>query len=162
MMKTIQKGDTLPAATLYQMGKNGPQAVDSKDILGKGKIVLFAIPGAFTPTCSDGHLPSYLQHGEALLDKGVDRIVCVVSNDPFVIDAWAKQHNVGDNITMLSDGNGDFARALGVEIDAGAFGLGKRSGRYAMVLENGTVTHFQNEEGVGLACSRGQDILDLL
>lgn len=160
---SVKIGDSLPSVRVHRLGSDGPEAVQSGDILQKGKIVLFAIPGAFTPTCSDGHFPGYMEHAGALRAKGIDQIVCMASNDPFVIDAWGKKLGVNpSHITMLCDGNGDFARALGVQIDASPFGLGQRSGRYAMVLEDGVIQQFHDEKGVGLTCSRAQNILDHL
>lgn len=119
---------------------DGPQPVQTADVLGTGKVVLFAVPGAFTPTCSDNHLPGYVLRAEDLRAKGVDRIVCVAMNDPFVLAAWGADRGTGDDILMLSDGNGEFTAAMGMQLDGSAFGLGTRSQRYAALLEGGVVT----------------------
>lgn len=137
---TISVGDKLPDVELRTMTADGPTAVSSLDVLGKGKVVLFAVPGAFTPGCSNVHLPGFVEGGDELKAKGVDTIACVAVNDPFVMDAWGKAHGVGDKIVMLSDGNGTFTEALDLVLDGSGFGLGKRSQRYAMVLQDGVVT----------------------
>jgi glutaredoxin/glutathione-dependent peroxiredoxin len=143
---TIQVGDKLPAANLKQLTADGIKDVSVGDLTRGKKVVLFAVPGAFTPTCSERHLPGFVEQAEALKAKGVDTIACVAVNDPFVLGAWEKARNVGGKVTMLSDGNGDFTRALGLEFDGSGFGLGKRSRRYAMVVEDGTVKTLLVEE----------------
>ena len=137
---TISVGDKLPDVELRTMTAEGPAAVSALEVLGKGKVVLFAVPGAFTPGCSNVHLPGFIEGGDELKAKGVDTIACVAVNDPFVMDAWGKAHGVGDKILMLSDGNGTFTEAIGMELDGSGFGLGKRSMRYAAVLQDGVVT----------------------
>jgi peroxiredoxin len=132
------------------------------DVLGSGRVVLFAVPGAFTPTCSDYHLPSYLVRHDEILAKGVDRIVCIAVNDPFVMGAWGDAQQVGDRVLLLADGNGDFTRAIGMEMDGSAFGLGTRSKRYAAVLQDGVVTGLFVEPGAGLSVSAADAVLETL
>lgn len=136
---TIEAGAQLPDVNLTVMGANGPQPVGSRDLLGSGRCVLFAVPGAFTPTCSAQHLPGFLERADELRSRGVDRVVCTAVNDIFVMDAWARSSNVEDRVLMAADGNGEFAAALGMEMDASGFGMGKRSQRYAMILNDGRV-----------------------
>jgi peroxiredoxin len=137
---TIKVGDKLPDAELRTMTSDGPQAVRASDVLGKGTVVLFAVPGAFTPGCSNLHLPGFVEQNDDLRAKGVDVIACVSVNDPFVMHAWGEAHGVGDKILMLADGNQDFTRALGMELDGSGFGLGQRSKRYAAIIEDGVIT----------------------
>lgn len=137
---TISVGDKLPDAKLHTLTADGPTAVGSKDVLGSGKVVLFAVPGAFTPACSSVHLPGFVERGAELKAKGVDTVACVAVNDVFVMDAWGKAHGVGDEILLLSDGNLEFTEAVGMVLDGSGFGLGNRSKRYAMILEDGVVT----------------------
>jgi peroxiredoxin len=143
---TIQVGDKLPSATLKQLTAEGIKDVSTADLTRGKKVVLFAVPGAFTPTCSERHLPGFVEQADALKAKGVDAVACVAVNDPFVLSAWEKSRNVGGKVQMLSDGNGEFTRALGLEFDGSGFGLGKRSRRYAMVVEDGTVRTLLVEE----------------
>ena len=135
----IQVGDRLPAVNLRQLTADGIKEVPIAELIAGKKVVLFAVPGAFTPTCSEKHLPGFVEQAEAMRAKGVDAIVCVAVNDPFVMSAWEKARNVDGKITMLSDGNAEFARTLGLDFDGSGFGLGTRSKRYAMVVEDGTV-----------------------
>jgi len=143
---TIQVGDKLPAAKLRRLTPDGIKEVSVADLTGGKKVVLFAVPGAFTPTCSERHLPGFVEQADALKAKGVDTIACVAVNDPFVMDAWAKSKNVGDKVETYSDGNGEFTKALGLGFDGSGFGLGTRSRRYAMVVEDGTVKTLLIEE----------------
>jgi len=143
---TIQVGDKLPTATLKRLTADGIKDVSVDDLTRGKKVVLFAVPGAFTPTCSERHLPGFVEQADALKAKGVDAIACVAVNDPFVLSAWEKARNVGGKVQMLSDGNGDFTRALGLEFDGSGFGLGKRSRRYAMVVDDGRVKTLLVEE----------------
>jgi glutaredoxin/glutathione-dependent peroxiredoxin len=136
---TIKVGDKVPSATLKVMTADGPGGVGTDELFGKGKAVLFSVPGAFTPTCSARHLPGFVDHAAAIKAKGVDKIVCIAVNDVFVMNAWGKSANVGDSIVMAADGNGDFTRALGLELDATGFGMGKRGQRFALVTEDGVV-----------------------
>ena len=141
---TIKAGDRIPTATLRVMGTDGPQAV-STDELFKGRVVLFSVPGAFTPTCNAKHLPGFVQHADAIRARGVDRIVCLAVNDVFVMSAWGKAGNVGDKVVMAADGNGEFTKALGLTLDATGFGMGLRGQRFALVAENGVVKQLNVE-----------------
>lgn len=144
---SIQKGDTLPPATFMTMGEDGPEPKTTADIFSGKKVALFAVPGAFTPTCSAKHLPGYKEQADELRGKGVDTIACVSVNDVFVMHSWGAGQQVGDDIVMLADGNGEFTRAIGLELDATGFGMGSRSQRYSMVVDDGTVTELNVEEG---------------
>ncbi|MBY0302212.1 MULTISPECIES: peroxiredoxin [Sphingomonas] len=141
---TINVGDTLPSATLTKLTPDGFEPVDAATYFKGRKVALFAVPGAFTPTCSAKHLPGYVEKAADLKAKGVDEIVCTSVNDPFVLGAWAKQGNAA-GVTMLADGNGDFATALGLDMDGSKFGMGKRSQRYAMVVNDGVVEQLHVE-----------------
>lgn len=134
----IQVGDSIPEVTVQTMGEKGPENVSSTALFADQKVVLFAVPGAFTPTCSAAHLPGYVVKADEILAKGVDRILCMAVNDAFVMDAWGKASNA-DQILMVADGNGEFATALGLEADFHNFHMGLRSKRFAMVVENGVV-----------------------
>jgi peroxiredoxin len=136
---TIKVGDRLPSATLKRFGPEGMQDVELADLLRGKKAVLFAVPGAFTPTCSEQHLPGFVEQADALKGKGIEEVICVAVNDPFVMNAWEKARSVGGKVRMLSDGNGEFTRAVGMELDGRGFGLGSRSRRYAMVVDDGVV-----------------------
>ena len=142
----IKVGDKIPAAALRTKTADGIQEVKTADIFGGKKVVVFALPGAFTPTCSAKHLPGYVEQAKALKGKGVDAIACVSVNDAFVMDAWGKDQKVGDSVMMMADGNADFTKALGREMDGSGYGMGTRSKRYAMVVEDGTVTNLFVEE----------------
>jgi glutaredoxin/glutathione-dependent peroxiredoxin len=146
---SISVGDRIPDVTLRTMSANGPEAVQSSDALGKGKVVLFGVPGAFTPTCSDHHLPGFVLRADDILAKGVDTIACIAVNDPFVMGAWGQAQGTGDKVLMLSDGNGDFTAAVGLELDGSGFGLGTRSQRYAAIIDDGVVTDIMVEPGPG-------------
>lgn len=135
----IQPGDRLPEVMLNTMDAGHPRPVSSTALMGTGRVVVFAVPGAFTPTCSVQHLPGFISRAAALRQAGVDRIVCMAVNDIFVMDAWAKASKVGESIVMAADGNGDFTRALGLERDASGFGMGMRAQRFAMVVDHGVV-----------------------
>jgi peroxiredoxin len=143
---TIQPGDRLPNVKLTTMGDQGPTPVQTEDFFRGRRVALFAVPGAFTPTCSARHLPGFRDQAEALKAKGVDAVACVSVNDAFVMDAWGKSQGVGDKVVMLADGNGDFARALGLDMDAARFGMGPRSQRYAMVVNDGVVESLNVEQ----------------
>lgn len=160
---TISVGDPIPDATLRVVTETGADAVSSGDLLGSGRVVLFAVPGAFTPTCSNVHLPSYVETAGQLAAAGVDRIVCLSVNDPFVMAAWGASQGVGPEITLVSDGNAEFTEAVGMGVDASRAGMGKRSKRYAMVIEDGVVTTFLPEEdGFSALVSTGQCVIDAL
>ena len=150
---TIQVGDRLPSATLTTMTAEGPKPLTTSELCEGKKVVLFAVPGAFTPTCSVQHLPGYVDNAQSLRDKGVDTVACVSVNDPFVMGAWGKDREVGEDLMMLSDGNGDFTAAIGLEMDGSGFGLGTRSQRYAMIIDDGVVSTLNVESGPGLDVS---------
>jgi peroxiredoxin len=135
----IKVGDTLPSIDLQHKIDDAVETINSNDLFGGKKVVLFALPGAFTPTCSASHLPGYVVYSDQLFDKGVDRIICLSVNDAFVMEAWGKQQNVDDRVMMIADGNADFTRAIGLEVDLDAGGMGIRSQRYAMVVNDGMV-----------------------
>lgn len=135
----IQPGNRLPDVMINVMDAGHPRPVSSLALMGTGRVVVFAVPGAFTPTCSVHHLPGFISRAEALRDRGVNRIVCLAVNDIFVMDAWAKASGVDNRITMAADGNGEFTRALGLEMDATGFGMGMRAQRFAMVIDDGVV-----------------------
>ena len=137
---TIKVGDKLPDVTLRRLGEGGIDEVASGELTAGKKVVLFAVPGAFTPTCSEQHLPGFMQHADAIKAKGVDSVVCVTVNDPFVVGEWTKATGAGGKVDILSDGNAEFTKAVGLELDASGFGLGTRSQRYAMIVEDGVVT----------------------
>jgi len=143
------------------MGEEGPEGITTDSIFGGKKVVLFAVPGAFTPGCSMTHLPGYVVNADRILAAGVDTIACLSVNDAFVMDAWGKAQNA-EHILMLADGNGDFTRELGLELDGRGFGLGLRSQRYAMVVEDGVVTTLNVEPGGGVDVSAAETILEAL
>ncbi|RYE84108.1 MAG: peroxiredoxin [Hyphomicrobiales bacterium] len=145
---TIKVGDTLPDAKLVKMTDAGPEAVQAIEYFKGKKVALFSVPGAFTPTCSAKHLPGFVEKADELKAKGVDEIVGTAVNDAFVMGAWGKAGNVGDKVTLLADGNGDFAEALGLTMDGSGFGLGKRGQRFSMIVDDGKVTQL-NVEGPG-------------
>ena len=159
---TIQVGDHLPEATLRTMTAEGPQAKTTGDIFAGKTVALFAVPGAFTPTCSARHLPGYLDEAKALKAKGVDLIACVSVNDVFVMNAWGKDQDVGDSVLMLADGNAAFTSAIGLELDASGFGMGKRSQRYSMVVKDGVVTQLNVEAGGEFKVSAADYMLEHL
>ena len=156
---TIQEGANLPEATLHLMREGKPTPMTVGDLFGGKKVVLFAVPGAFTPTCSNAHLPGYVVKADELKAKGVDNIVCLSVNDAFVMDAWGKDKNA-EQLLMVADGNGDFTKALGLEMDGSGFGLGTRSQRYAMIVDDGKVTKLAVEEPGKLEVSAAEAILD--
>ncbi|MBD3647760.1 MAG: peroxiredoxin [Pseudomonadales bacterium] len=157
----VQVGDKIPDVTLKVLGEKGPQDVSTSDIFAGKKVVLFAVPGAFTPTCSAAHLPSFVANADKIKEKGVDSIVCVSVNDPFVMDAWGKAGNA-EEIMMVADPDGELAKAMGVELDASAAGLGIRSSRYSLVAEDGEIKTFNLEKGGAYEVSSAEDILKAL
>ena len=160
---SISVGERIPDATLRIVTDSGAETVSTAELLGTGRVVVFAVPGAFTPTCSQVHLPSYVDTAGELAAAGVDRIVCLAVNDPFVLAAWGAAQGVGSEITLASDGNAEFTTAIGMEVDASRAGMGMRSKRYAMVIEDGTVTTFLPEEdGFSAIVSNGQCVVDAL
>jgi peroxiredoxin len=156
---SIKVGDKIPSTTLMQMKDGGPKPVKTDDLFAGKKVVVFALPGAFTPTCSAKHLPGFVQNADAIKAKGVDAIACVSVNDAFVMGAWGEQQKVGDKIMMLADGNGDLTKALGLELDGSRFGMGKRSQRFAMIVDNGVVTKLNVEEPGAFAVSSAEHVL---
>lgn len=161
---TIAQGDKLPAATLLRLGAEGPEAVDLASLLKGRKVVIFAVPGAFTPTCHSAHMPSFIRTKGDLAAKGVDEIVCVAVNDPFVMDAWAKATGADKaGITVLSDGDASFTKAIGLDFSAPPAGLVDRSKRYAMVVDDGVVSILHLEESPGVCeTSAGEAIVAAL
>lgn len=158
---TIQTGDKIPTCTLKTMGDKGPTDITTADIFNGKKVVLFAVPGAFTPGCSMTHLPGYVVNADKIKAKGVDTIVCMAVNDAFVMGAWGKAQNA-EALLMLADGNGDFTAALGLVLDGSGFGLGSRSQRFAMIVEDGTITHLNVEPGPGIDVSSAETMMALL
>ncbi|WP_420142343.1 peroxiredoxin [Sphingomonas sp.] len=138
---TIAAGDTLPPATLTRMTAAGPEKVETQAFFAGRRVALFSVPGAFTPTCSVRHLPGFVEQADALRAKGIDEIVATAVNDVFVLDAWGKAAGAEGKVTMLADGNGEFVRALGLDFDASAFGMGRRGQRFAMVVNDGVIEH---------------------
>ena len=159
---TIKVGDRIPSATLTQMKGGAPQPVKTDDLFAGRKVALFALPGAFTPTCSAKHLPGYVQHAEELRQKGLDAVACVSVNDAFVMGAWGENQGAGDRVMMLADGNGEFTRALGLEMDASKYGMGKRSQRYSMIVDDGVVKRLNVEEPGAFAVSSAEHMLQQL
>ncbi len=157
----LQVGDKIPAVTLKTMGEKGPKDITTDEIFQGKKVVLFAVPGAFTPTCSAAHLPGFVVNADKLKAAGVDTIVCTSVNDAFVMDAWAKDRNA-EELLMVGDGNGEFAEAMGLTMDGSGFGLGKRSMRYALVAEDGKITALNVEKGGAFEVSSAEKILEAL
>jgi len=148
---TIGVGDSIPDATLSIMTENGPAPITTGEIFAGKKVVVFAVPGAFTPTCSNQHLPGFIQHADEIKAKGVDDIICLAVNDAFVMDAWGKQKSATDKIRMVGDGNGELTKAMGLDFDGSGFGMGARSMRYSMVVEDGQVKSFNQDANPGEA-----------
>lgn len=160
---SIQVGDKIPNVTIATMTSDGPQDISTDDVFNGKKVVMFAVPGAFTPTCSAAHLPSYVVKHDEIKARGVDTIACLSVNDPFVMDAWGKSQNTGDNILLLADGSCSLTQALGMELDLTERGLGVRSQRYALIAEDGVVTHLNLEPAPGeLSNSDADTVLSLL
>ncbi len=158
---TIQVGDKIPACTLKTMGENGPEDITTDAIFAGKKVVLFAVPGAFTPGCSMTHLPGYVVNADKIKAAGVDTIVCMAVNDAFVMGAWGEAQNAQE-LLMLADGNGELTAALGLELDGSGFGLGHRSQRFAMIVDDGTVSNLNVEEGPGVDVSSAETMMALL
>ncbi|MDT8397492.1 MAG: peroxiredoxin [Pseudomonadales bacterium] len=158
---TIQVGDKIPHCTLKVMGKDGPQNITTEELFNNKKVVLFAVPGAFTPGCSMTHLPGYVVNADKILARGVDSIVCLSVNDAFVMDAWGKAQNA-EQIIMLADGNAEFAKAMDVALDASGFGMGLRCKRLAMIVENSVVSYLAIEPPGGIVVSAAEAILEKL
>ena len=159
---TIKVGDTLPTMKLMTATADGPKEVSTEDLFKGKKVVLFAVPGAFTPTCSARHLPGFVQNADGMAAKGADSIVCMAVNDVFVMAAWAKDQGVSDKIIMLADGAGVFTRALGLELDLVARGLGVRSQRFALIAQDMVVSHLAVEAPGGFEVSTAEAMLEVL
>jgi peroxiredoxin len=156
---TIAVGDHIPDVQVTTPSADGPKRVGSAELLGTGKVVLFGVPGAFTPTCSDYHLPGFVLRAEDLTAKGVDTIACMSVNDVFVMGAWADARDVGDKVVMIADGSAALTKALGLEVDLTGGGLGVRSKRFAAIIEDGVVTELAVEDGLGLDVSTADAVL---
>ncbi len=159
---SISVGDKLPEANFMEMTANGPEPRSTEDVFAGKKIALFAVPGAYTPTCSAKHLPGFVERQGDLAAKGVDEIVCTSVNDVFVMGAWSSDNGADGKVRMLADGNGAFAAALGLEMDASGFGMGQRSQRYSMLVEDGTVKELNVEQGGGFEVSSADYLLGQL
>lgn len=144
----IKVGDKIPSVTVMHMGPEGPAAIDTNELFGGKRVAVFGLPGAFTPVCSAQHLPGYTGKADALKAKGIDAIACVSVNDPFVMQAWGEAHNVGDKVMMVADSEGDLTRGVGLAVDLSKFGLGERSERYSMIVEDGTVKAINVEASI--------------
>jgi peroxiredoxin len=158
----IKAGDKMPAGKFKRMTKEGPKDVTTDELFSGKRVVLFSVPGAFTPTCDARHLPGFVQLADQILAKGVNTIACMAVNDVFVMNAWGKASGVGDKILMLADGNGDYARALGLEFDAKAHGLGTRGQRFAVVVKDGVATQVEIEAPGQFKVSSAEHVLALL
>ena len=158
----IKAGERLPSGTLKTMTKEGPKDITTDELFKGKKVVLFSVPGAFTPTCDAKHLPGFVQLADQLKAKGVDTIACMAVNDVFVMNAWGKSSSVGDKILMLADGNGDYARALGLELDAKGYGMGLRGQRFALIVKDGTATHVDVEAPGQFKVSAAEHVLGQL
>lgn len=159
---SIKVGDKIPNITLSHMTADGPADITTDEIFSGKKVVLFALPGAFTPTCSASHLPGFVVHNDQIKAKGVDTIACLSVNDAFVMGAWGEAQNVENNILMLADGSASFTQAIGLELDLTAANFGIRSQRYALIAEDGVVTHLNVEEGKDFSVSNAETIISLL
>ncbi|MBM4196467.1 MAG: peroxiredoxin [Gammaproteobacteria bacterium] len=159
---TIKIGDRMPEGNFGVMTKDGPGSLSAAELFKGRKVVLFAVPGAFTPTCSMNHLPGYLKHAADIQAKGVDAIACMSVNDTFVMDAWGKDKQVGDKVKMLADGNATYTRALGLELDASGFGMGQRSQRFAIVVQDGVVKQLHVEAPREFKVSSAEHVLQNL
>ena len=158
---SIQVGDKVPACTMKVMGDQGPTDITTDELFSGKKVLLFAVPGAFTPGCSMTHLPGYVVNADKIKAAGVDSIVCMAVNDAFVMDAWGKAQNA-DELIMLGDGNGEFTAALGLELDGSGFGLGTRSQRFAMIVEDGTVTDLAIDGAGEFGATSAESVLEKL
>jgi peroxiredoxin len=159
---TIAVGENMPSGTFGIMTESGPGALSTSDLFSGKKVVLVSVPGAFTPTCSMNHLPGYVDQIDALKGKNVDTVACMAVNDVFVMDAWGKDRGVGGNVMMLADGNGEYAGALGLEMDASGFGMGMRGQRFAIIVDDGKATHVAIEAPGQFEVSKVEAILEAL
>ena len=158
----IKTGDKLPDVKVMTCNAEGPQATTSMEMLGTGKVALFSLPGAFTPTCSAKHLPGFINQAEVLNAKGVDKIVCMSVNDAFVMKAWGEAQGADGKVEMLADGNGDFARALGLTMDGTGFGLGERAQRFSAIIDNGVVSELNVEAPGAFEVSSAEYMIEQL
>ena len=158
----IKVGDKLPQATFNTPSADGPKPLTTDDVFAGKTVALFAVPGAFTPTCSAKHMPGFVQEAAAIKAKGVDTIACVSVNDVFVMKAWGEDQKVGDDILLLADGSGNFTREIGLEMDANRFGMGTRSQRYSMIVKDGVVTELNVEAGGEFRVSAAEYLLEQL
>lgn len=158
---TISAGEKIPSVDLATMTENGPDGISTDDIFGGKKVAIFGVPGAFTPTCSAKHLPGFVEHAAAIKAKGVDTIACISVNDAFVMGAWGKDQNVGEDVVMLADGSGAFAAATGLELDLVGKGLGMRNQRFSMIVDDGVVQSINVDEGTFEKTSAEQMLSDL-
>jgi len=158
----IKAGDRMPAGTFKRMTREGPKDLTTDELFKGKRVVLFSVPGAFTPTCDAKHLPGFVQLADQILAKGVNTIACMAVNDVFVMNAWGKASGVGDKVLMLADGNGDYARALGLELDASKFGMGKRGQRFAIIVKDGVASHVDVEEPGQFKVSAAEYVLGQL
>jgi peroxiredoxin len=156
---SIQAGKKMPSGAFGVMTAEGPGQISTDELFAGKKVVLFSVPGAFTPTCSMNHLPGFVDHADEILSKGVDTIACMAVNDVFVMNAWGKDRGVGDKVMMLADGNGDYARALDLEMDASTFGMGTRGQRFAIIVEDGVASHVAVEEPGQFEVSSAESVL---
>jgi len=159
---TIKVGDKIPSVKIKHMTKDGVKDITTDEIFGGKKVALFALPGAFTPTCSAKHLPGFVQNASAIKGKGVSTIACLSVNDAFVMDAWGKNQSVGDNVLMLADGNAELTKALGLEMDGSGYGMGTRSKRYSMLVDNGVVKQLNVEKPGAFEVSNAETMLKQL
>jgi glutaredoxin/glutathione-dependent peroxiredoxin len=159
---TIKVGDRIPAAKLMQATAEGPKEASTEELFAGKTVVLFGVPGAFTPTCSAKHLPSFVQNYDQLKAKGADLVACMAVNDAFVLGAWAKDQAVGEKVVMLADGSADFTKKMGLELDLTARGLGTRSQRFALVAKDGKVTHVAVEAPGAFEVSKAESVLEAL
>ncbi|MEA1943036.1 MAG: peroxiredoxin [Pseudomonadota bacterium] len=159
---TLSVGDRLPEASFMTMTADGPTKLTTDDVFKGKTVALFAVPGAFTPTCSAKHLPGFVEKADEIRAKGVDTIACLSVNDVFVMDAWAKDQKAGDDVVMLADGNGDFARATGLEMDGSGFGMGTRAQRFSMIVKDGVVSELNVEAPGEFKVSSADHILGQL
>lgn len=158
---TIQVGDKIPSCTLKVLGAEGPEDITTAELFDAKKVVMFAVPGAYTPGCSMTHLPGYVVNADAILEKGVDSIICMSVNDAFVMGAWGEAQNA-EKIIMLADGNAELTNAMDLALDASGFGMGERCKRMAMIVDDGTITHLAIEPPGGIVVSAAEAILELL
>ena len=159
---TIKVGDKIPEAILKCIGSDGIVNIEVGKHFSNKKIVLFSVPGAFTPTCSAKHLPGFVEYSSDILSKGVDEIICISVNDPFVMNAWEKDQNSKGKVTLLADGNGDFTEALGLSFDGSGFGLGKRGQRFVIIIDKGIIVHLAIEKAGSFEVSSAESVLKAL